>query len=403
MQPARSSFVLWLLISAGFVVSLDSRVITPVLPAIAEGFATTTGTAGLIVTAYLLPYGLFQLVYGPLADRVGRVPVIAFAMCGFAAGSLLSALAPSLNWLIACRLFTGMAAAAVFPLTLAFIGDTVEYSRRQHAISYVIIAASLGQVLSSAVGGLLAEVISWRAIFAIDGVIAAGIIVLLLREPLARTRATGPRRSSLAAYRIVLRDRRHIGFYALIFAEGAMTIGAFSFLGALLRDRDGFSYATIGLIVALFGVASIAGGRLLGRFLRRLGEGRMIAIGGAGLALCWVLTVVPPTIPVFLLAMLVGGLAFILIHSTFQTRATEIAPAARATGVSLFAFSLFLGGSTGSYLVASAIDSAGYTATMLGLALASAVFTIIATLAIVPCSQPERSATSPLAPTSSAS
>lgn len=384
------SLVLWLLIAAGFVVSLDSRVITPVLPAIAEDFDTTTGGAGLVVTAYLLPYGLMQLVFGPLADRVGRVPVVAFALGGFTLGSVVSALAPGLNALIVCRLFTGLVAAAVIPLTLTFIGDTVEYSRRQHALGYVIIASSLGQVFSSAVGGLLAEVVSWRAIFAIDGVIALVITALIFREPLARARPAGPARSSRAAFAIVLRDRRHILFYLLIFIEGSFTIGAFAFLGAMLRDRDGFSYIAIGVMVSLFGITSIIGGRLLGRFVRRLGEGRMIALGGAGVVATWLLAAVRPAIPFFLLAMLLGGVAFILIHTTLQARATEIAPAARATGISLFVFSLFLGSSLGAFAVGVAIDELGYTAMMLGTAALCAAFTIVATLAVVPWSQPER-------------
>lgn len=395
----RAQVVLWLLIAAAFVVSLDSRVITPVLPAIAEDLGTTTGGAGLIVTAYLLPYGLLQLVYGPLADRVGRVPVVAVALGGFTLFSMVSAFAPALDALVVCRFFTGFVAAAVIPLTLTFIGDTVEYSRRQHALGAVIVASSLGQVLSSAIGGLLAQGISWRAIFAIDGAIALVITVLLFREPLARRRATGARRSSRAAFAIVLRDRRHILFYLLIFVEGSFTIGAFAFLGAMLRERDGFSYAAIGLMVSLFGAASIAGGRVLGRLVRRLGEQRMIGFGGAGVVATWLLAVVQPAVPFFVIAMLVGGLAFILLHTTLQTRATEIAPRARATGISLFAFSLFLGSSVGAFVVAQAIDAVGYTATFLGVAALCAVFAGVATLAIVPWSQPERGPAAPaLAP-----
>ncbi|HEX5166786.1 MAG TPA: MFS transporter, partial [Thermomicrobiales bacterium] len=63
----RSNTTLWLLIGAIFVVSIDSRVITPILPAIADDLDVSVGRAGLIVTAYLLPYGLFQLIYGPVA------------------------------------------------------------------------------------------------------------------------------------------------------------------------------------------------------------------------------------------------------------------------------------------------------------------------------------------------
>jgi predicted MFS family arabinose efflux permease len=390
--PARSApgarHTLWLLIAAIFVVSIDSRVISPILPAIAREFDVTVGQAGWIVTAYLLPYGLFQLAYGPVADRVGQVRVVAVALGAFAIGGVLCALAPSLHALIAARLFTGLAAAAVFPLTLAYIGETVEYTRRQNVIGYTVMASAVGQVMSAAAGGFLAAILTWRAIFLVDGVIAGAITLVLLQRLRSSPRSTRIPRRARAAYAEVLRDRRHILFYALIFVEGGFTIGAFSFFGALLRDRDGLSYTAIGALVALFGVSSILAGRAIGRLARRLGEQRMIAIGGLLSAGCFGLVVLQPTLLFFPLAMLILGTAFILMHSTFQTRATELAPTARATGIALFAFSLFLGSSLGALLVAQAIDRVGYNPTMLGLAAITAVFTIVASVAIIPWSRP---------------
>jgi predicted MFS family arabinose efflux permease len=342
---------------------------------------------------------LFQLVYGPLADRVGRVPIVAFALGGFALGSVASALAPGLNWLVLARLWTGLTAAAIFPLALTYIGDTVEYRRRQHAIGYLIMASALGQVLSSAIGGLLAAAISWRAIFLIDGVGAVAISGLILREPLARQRSRLSHQATSQAYGLVLRDRRHVLFYLMIFIEGAFTIGAFSFFGALLRDRDGYSYGAIGLMIGLFGLSSLIVGRYIGGVVRRLGERRMIAIGGAGVAATFALVVMEPAVPFFLIAMLLGGATYIMLHSTLQTRATEIAPGARATGISLFAFALFLGSSLGALVVAASIDSAGYGVTMLAMAGIAAAFTAVAIFAIAPWSQPaEAVATGTLAP-----
>ena len=92
-----------------------------------------------------------------------------------------------------------------------------------------------------------------------------------------------------------------------------------------------------------------------------------------------------------------------MLHSTLQTRATEIAPGARATGISLFAFSLFLGSSLGAFLVAAAIDSAGYRSTMLALGVVTAAFTAVATFGIAPWSQPAvNPPLRPLAPETSA-
>jgi predicted MFS family arabinose efflux permease len=379
---------LWLLVGGIFVVSLDSRVITPLLPAIAEEFDSTIGRTGLIVTAYLLPYGLFQLVYGPLADRVGRVRVISVALGAFALGCILCAIAPSLEILVIMRFLTGVSAAAVFPLTLTYIGDTVAYERRQAAIGLTIMASSMGQVLSSAIGGFLAAVVSWRAIFAIDGVIALLITVLLLQQPLSRVRAPGARRSAFAPYGIVLADRRHVIFYALIFVEGAVTLGAFAYFGALLRDRDGFSFTAIGVLVALFGVGSLVIGRYIGPIARKLGEQRMIAYGGTGVVFGYVILTIQPAIVFFSISMVLMGTTFMLMHSTLQTRATELAPTARATGISLFAFSLFLGSSLGAFLTAQSIESLGYNETMLILGGVTAVLVVALTFSILTITEP---------------
>lgn len=383
---------LWLLIGGIFVVSLDSRVITPLLPAIAEEFDSSIGRAGLIVTAYLLPYGLFQLIYGPVADRIGRVRVISVAMGAFALGCILCAIAPSLQVLVVMRFLTGIAAAAVFPLTLTYIGDTVAYGQRQGAIGYTIMASSLGQVMSSAVGGFLAAVVSWRAIFAIDGVIALIITVALLQQPLARVRAPGARRSALAPYGVVFEDRRHILFYALVFVEGAITLGAFAYFGALLRDRDGFSFTAIGVLVALFGVGSLVVGRFIGPIARKVGEQRMVAFGGTGVVFGYAIMTLQPAVVFFSIAMVLMGTTFMMMHSTLQTRATELAPTARATGISLFAFSLFLGSSLGAFLTAQSIERLGYNETMLILGSVTACFMVAMTFGILKITEPHREA-----------
>ena len=388
-RQAAQRATLRLLIAAIFVVSIDSRVITPILPAIADDLGVTIGRAGLIVTAYLLPYGLFQLVYGPLADRTGHVRVICVALVGFAIGEVLCALAPGLTALVAFRLLTGIVAAAIFPLVLAWIGETVEYTHRQSVIGYTVMAASIGQVLSAAAGGFMAAVVSWRTIFLLDGLLALAIAVLMLRGGLpARKPVPAIRSSRLAPYQAVLADRRHALFLSLVFVEGALTIGSFSYFGALLRDRDGYSYLTIGFFVALFGVASVATGRVIGRAARTMGERRMIAAGGAGVVGAYLLTTVQPSVVMFPLAMLLCGATFILMHSTLQTRATELAPTARATSISLFAFALFLGSSVGALLTAQAIDRYGYNATMTGAAMMMALVAVVATTRAITWSQP---------------
>ncbi len=381
-----------LLIVAVLAVSIDSRVISAVLPAMAEDFDVTVGRIGIIVTAYLLPYGLFQLIYGPLADRVGQLRVISIAAVAFALSDIACAIAPSLALLTLSRFLAGMTAAAIIPLTLSFIGQTVPYAERQPRLALVLIASALGQILSSAVGGIMADYLSWRAIFLADGLFGLVIAALMLQA--LRKVPPLPRHPQpvLAGYRVALRDRRHIGYFALILVEGALTNGSIVYFGAMLRERDDLSYRAIGLIIALFGVTSILTGRMMRRLVPRLGELRMIVIGGFLTALAYGVCVFQPALIVVPLAMLVLGAAWTIMHTTFQTRATEIAPAARSTGIALFAFSLFVGSAIGSQAMALGIDTRGYNTTIVMLALATALFTLVAARVALPWSQPERGA-----------
>ena len=383
-QPERA---FWLLVAAIFTVSVNSQVMNPVLPAVAEDFDVTVGRVGLAVTAYLLPYGLFQLLYGPLADRLGRVQVITVALGAATIVTFLCSLAPNLNTLILFRFLAGGTSAAVIPLTFTYIGDTIDYSRRQSALGYTAMSLSLGVVLAGAIGGFMAAVVSWRSIFVIVAVISGIVTLLLVRESDARVRPPRTSQSWLKPFSVAIEDRRHIGFYLLIIVEGTIVLGAFSYFGLILRDRDDFSFTAIGLIVSIFGVASIIAGRYLGFMARRLGERRMILTGGTLIALA-IIAMTGPPIPFFLLAMFLGGFGFVTMHTTFQTRATELAPSARATGVAIFAFSLFLGGSIGSFVVAQSFELFDFNPTLYGLVAVTISFVLVASTFILRLTEP---------------
>ena len=108
-----------LLGAVAFVVTADVRVINPLLHIISTEFNTDVGTTGIIVTAYAIPYGLFQLIYGPLGDRYGKLRLMSVALLLFALGTAACALAPSLFILSVLRFLTGVAAAAIIPMSLA--------------------------------------------------------------------------------------------------------------------------------------------------------------------------------------------------------------------------------------------------------------------------------------------
>lgn len=343
--------------AAAFLVSLDRAIFAPLLPALAHDLGTTVGGAGLAVTAYVLPYGLCQLFYGPLGDRLGRVAVLRWCFVVFAVGTGLSALAPGLAALIGLRAATGAAAAAIIPLGLAFIGDSVPYGRRQGAIAGLMGVTSLGSALSTAAGGILGGFVSWRAVFALYGVVALAVAALLFRLPAARPAAPATARPR---YGDVLRLAPARRLYALVALEGTIVLGAFTYLGAFLQDRFAIGYLAIGLVLACNGVGTLLASRLFARIGARLPESRRLLVGGLLLAAGYLALLPLRWWPSTALPLLAMGVGFALFHSTLQTRATELVPAARGTAVALFAFSLFVGGAAGTAAFGWLVTAVGY-------------------------------------------
>ncbi|WP_366941943.1 MFS transporter [uncultured Nostoc sp.] len=172
---------LGLLGAAAFMVIADARVIDPLLHIIADEFKVGVGSAAIIISAYTIPYGLFQLVYGPLSDRIGKLKVITIALAAFAVGTAVCAFVSNIVLLTLLRVLTGMAAAGVIPVTLAYIGDNFPYEERQAAIGKYLSALVLGQILSGSLGGIFGEYIGWRDIFLLFGIVSLGIAGLLWR------------------------------------------------------------------------------------------------------------------------------------------------------------------------------------------------------------------------------
>lgn len=347
-----------------FVVMMDARVMTAMLPEIANDLDSSVSATGIALTTYLLAYGVFQLAYGPLADRVGSVRIMSLACIVFVLVLAAGAAVPGLRELVAVRLLTGAVAAAFFPLALATVGNLVAYDRRQAAIGTLLAAFALGQIIGAALAGLVTEAVSWRAMFLLDAALAAALILPLWRFR-SSVSGTAPSADPFAGHRRLLRSRRAILLYSLVLVEGAAFFGGTGYFGALLHDEYGVSLAGVGLILTLDGAAIFVTSRMIGRIRHVLSEDRLILVGaclmGGGYLFALALGTWQAAIP----AVIALGIGFALCHTTLQTRATELDPAARGTAISLFAFALFLGSALGTALLARLLASSGYDAVLL--------------------------------------
>jgi predicted MFS family arabinose efflux permease len=347
---------------AGFVVMADNWVVSPILPAIANTLKISPVRAGLLITAYMLPFGLFQLLFGPLADRYGKRQVITFSMMFFTIGTALCAFGLGLFDLALYRAITGIFAASVMPVSLALIADTVPMERRQQAIATFMGIGFLGQGLSMVLGGTIAYFVSWRGVFITYGLLSVISTALLFVVGRKISSKKNPHSQFVKPFADLLRNRRSLAVYLVVLAEGILIIGSFSYLGVYIDHLFHYNYLTIGLILTAFGISAVVTGRLVGRLVPCIGRLNTLSLG--------LLFAVVADIGLFsasahlaflVVAVALLGIGFMLIHSTLLTMATEFAKMARGTAMSLVAFCFMGGGGIGTALGGRVITSHGYS------------------------------------------
>jgi predicted MFS family arabinose efflux permease len=352
------------LAAAGFVSGASMRVAEPLIPTLAQYFGTSVAAAASVITAFTLAYGLLQIVHGALGDRIGKLRAVTYALLLSFVGSVGCALAPSLSALVALRFATGMTASAVVPLSLALIADGIPYERRQVVLGRFISGILLGQAFGPLIGGVLGDLVGWRASFGVLGMgfLATGAI-LLPRLGSAALPAARPAAHLLARYGGLVRRVQVRRVLFAVALEGFLFYGVYAFLGALLRERFALSYTAIGLTLAGFGFGGLVYSLLVRALHRWLGETGLVRVGGLLMLACLVgIATIQHWMPVVPLVGLLG-LAFYMMHNTLQTRATEMAPDARGPAVSLFALCLFLSQAAGVSVAGAGVHALGYGAT----------------------------------------
>jgi predicted MFS family arabinose efflux permease len=392
---------------AAFMVQADARVIDPLLHVIASEFKTSLPAAAIVISSYALPYGLFQLLYGQVGDRIGKIRVIAMCLAVFSFGTFACAFVPNVPVFATLRFLTGVAAAAVVPMSLGHIGDTFPYQERQIALARFMSALMIGQIVGSTLGGIFGEYLGWRYIFIVFGIVSLVVSAMIAREGRRFAEHRTPERRLGAALVTVpigglLVFAGLVGvlpfvwaalfeaagacllMYALatqygalftrpsaplvlgtVLVEGLFVFGGLAYLASSLTDRFGINYAYAGLMVAGFGCGGLIYSASAKKLVTGAGELGVLLLGGTLLGVAFVFIALLPSWIWFVPAVIVLGMGYYTMHGTLQTRATELAPQARGTAISLFAFFFFVGQAIGPQLLGSILKARGYTASFI--------------------------------------
>jgi predicted MFS family arabinose efflux permease len=353
-----------LLAIASFFSGAAIRICDGLLPRLSTDFSVTTGIAGQVVFAFAVAYGVSQLGFGPLGDRFGKARVVCAALFASAAGALACALAPDFEVLVLLRVLWGVAAGGVIPLSLAWIGDAVHYEQRQATLARLLLGTLSGMTAGQLGGGLFADSeIGWRGAF---GCLAVGYLVIgalllarMRRIPAAAPAAPGGKFAFLTQVASVLRLRWARVVVAVALTEGVFLLGPLAYLPSYLHQRFGVALSAAAALISLFAVGGVLYALVARHVVRRLGERRMVRIGGAIMGLGFLAWYLVPVAWLAAPVALAVGFGTYLFHNTLQTNATQMAPATRGSGMALFAFCFFLGQALGAWLAGYAFDHYG--------------------------------------------
>ena len=366
--PVRSII---LLAAAGFASQAQVRVTDSLLPQIASDFQTTVGVAAIVLTAYALTHGSIQFVVGPMADRFGKYRTVAIASVLAALLVSLCGTASSLPQLALARLATGAVAGWVIPVSMAYLGDVTPADRLQPILARYASGYILGQLFGQAMGGVLGDLFGWRNVFlALGGMFALAAKLIVNPKTRERGRRASDRRGFVADYAAVLSNPFARIILIMAFIEAALAWGAFAYIGANLHVRFGLSLTLIGLTVACFGVGGLIYAGLVRFLVYRLGQARLIVIGGFLITAAYIVLAFQPEWWLAPIAVTAIGLGFYMFHNTLQTKATQMTPEARGTAVAIFSSALYFGQTAGVAAGALVIDRLGAMPLFLGTAVA---------------------------------
>ena len=324
----------------------------------AQDFGVAIPVIALVLAAFTVPYGLLQLVVGPVADRVGKARVLITALLAYAAATAGCAMAQSVEMLTVLRAMSGGASAGLIPVCLAYIGDTTPYQDRQLTLSRFLAGVVFAQILAGPIGGVFGEFISWRGVFvclAVAAVVlAAGFSLHLRRHP-----PQPPTATQRPGYAGLLRHRS-IGLLLLTAFDGVVFTGTIPFIAPYLHEQFGLSFAMTGIVLAFFGIGTLIYVRGAPWLIPRLGEPGLVAIGALFSAVGMIIAALGNDSAWIVVAEISLGLGYFMLHSVLQARATEMLPDARSIATSAFAFMLFMGQAAGTLLCVSLMAYIGY-------------------------------------------
>ncbi|WP_051340883.1 multidrug effflux MFS transporter [Azospirillum halopraeferens] len=262
---------------------LSTDLYLPSLPTLVRVFESDIATVQLTLSVFLVGFAVSMLVYGPLADRFGRRPVLIGGVAIFLAASAACTLATTIEQLIAARFVQALGACCGPVVARAIVRDVFGRDRAATVLAYMTMAMALAPAVGPVLGGALIEVFGWRSNFVVLTLIAvavlAAVLMLLAETNVHRDpEALRPARL-LRNYLTLLGNRTYVG---CVLTSAFSYSGIFAFISGssfVLVNGLGLSPGEYGASFGAVVLGYMGGSYVAGRISGRLGTERMMRAG----------------------------------------------------------------------------------------------------------------------------
>jgi DHA1 family bicyclomycin/chloramphenicol resistance-like MFS transporter len=363
----------------------------PSLPTMTGDLHSSDPILQLTLSAFVIGLALGQLVLGPLSDALGRRKPLLAGLALYAVGSVLCAVSPTAELLIAARGVQAVGAAAGIVIARATVRDLFSGIAMTKFFSMLMLVNGLAPILAPIIGGQILLVTSWRGVFVVltlFGVLLLAVVAVALPEPLPAPLRTPARLLNiLRAYARLIADLSFLG-YAL--ASGLMFGSLFAYVSGasfVLQDVYGLTPQQFSLVFGMNGIGIVLTGQLNGRIVGRFPERNLLAAGllaatagGVGVLLAVVahLGLIGVLLPLFVLVSSIG----LVMPNSSSLALAEHGKSAGSASALLGVLQFAIGG------LATPLVGLGSPGTAVPMAGVMAGFGVLALLAFVALARP---------------
>ena len=335
------------LFSGGFATFALLYCVQPMMPLLLQEFAINAAQSSLVLSVATAMLAIGLLITGPISDRIGRKPVMVFALVCAALSTLASAVMPSWELVLATRALVGLSLSGLAAVAMTYLSEEIHPQHIGLAMGLYIGGNAIGGMCGRLISGVLIDFVSWHtAMLCIGGLalVAAVVFWKVLPESRNFRAQTLNPRSLLNGFVMHFRDAG----LPWLFLEAFLLMGAFvtlfNYIGyRLLAEPYHMNQALVGLlsIVYLSGIYSSA---QVGALADRLGRRKVFWASIVVMAGGMLMTLASP-LAMIIVGMLVFTFGFFGAHSVASSWIGRRALKAKGQASSLYLFSYYAGSS----------------------------------------------------------